>query len=208
FAAAPASCGPHWAAVKELLATAGTPHPLADRLLIAAFGTPVRYGWDSTGCKRLIHILHHRQPSDDSPWTTHPLFPPHAMKDVVNATWGDWVQAFAIAGTDVSTIPTRDSNGRFMELLERNLTSPEPSLDTRLIRPATMRDLCIRWKTGTRCHTDGLNLLLNYEPSGDTSPLGRPLETSLLGHGVATTCRWLPVHLKLIIEGLADTSTA
>ena len=32
--------------------------------------------------------------------------------------------------------------------------------------------------------------------------IGQPIELSLLGHGVATTIRWLPTHLKLVMDAL------
>jgi len=34
------------------------------------------------------------------------------------------------------------------------------------------------------------------------STIGQPVELSLLGHGVATTIRWLPTHLKLVMEAM------
>ena len=37
---------------------------------------------------------------------------------------------------------------------------------------------------------------------GEPATIGRPIELSLLGHGVATTVRWLPTHLKLVMEAM------
>lgn len=192
----------HWDDVRTHLEKSPSPHPLASRILIAAFATPVRYGWDTDGYARLVHITHHRPVDDAAPARTKPLFPPHLPGDVINARWGDWVQAFAVAGTDVSSMPTRAINQNLASMLEANLPDLEHGLDTRLIMPKRVRDTCVRWKSGTRCHSDGLNLLVDYEPSGDLSPIGRPLEQSLLGHGVATTVRWLPTHLKLVMDAL------
>ena len=131
-----------------------------------------------------------------------PLFPPHKTADVMNAKWGDWVQAFAVAGTDVSSMPTRTINQNLAAMLEANLPEPQHGLDTRFISPKRLRDACVRWKTGTRCHSDGMNLLVDYELCGDLSSIGQPVELSLLGHGVATTIRWLPTHLKLVMEAM------
>ena len=47
-----------------------------------------------------------------------------------------------------------------------------------------------------------MNLLVDYKLCGDVSTIGQPIELSLLGHGVATTIRWLPTHLKLVMEAM------
>ena len=193
---------PHWDEVRNHLMLATSPHPLAKHLDIASFETPVRYGWDNDGFNRLVHVTFHRPYDESAPTMAKPLFPPHTAADVASAKWGDWVQAFAIAGTDVSTMPTRTINKNLAAVLEANLPEPQHGLDTHFIMPKKVRDTCVRWKVGTRCHTDGLNLLVDYEPSGDLSVIGRPLEHSLLGHGVATTVRWLPTHLKLIMAAM------
>ncbi len=39
----------HWLRAKRILARAPAPHPWAQSILIATFGTPVRYGWDCAG---------------------------------------------------------------------------------------------------------------------------------------------------------------
>ena len=202
FEAAAQDGVPHWDEVRNNLQLAPSPHPLAKCLNIASFETPVRYGWDNDGYRRLVHVTFHRPHDETSPTMAKPLFPPHSAADVASAKWGDWVQAFAIAGTDVSTMPTRTINQNLSGVLEANLPEPRHGLDTLLIAPKSVRDTCVRWKAGTRCHADGLNLLVDYEPSGDLSVIGRPLELSLLGHGVATTIRWLPTHLKLIMEAM------
>lgn len=191
---------PYWDEVREHLQLATSPHPLASQIFIASFATPVRYGWDNAGYAKLVHVTFHRPYDEAAPTLTKPLFPPHLPGDVVSAKWGDWVQAFAIAGTDVPTMSTRTINQNLAVLLEANLPEPKHGLDTRFIMPKKVRDTCVRWKTGTRCHSDGTNLLVDYELSGDNSAIGRPLELSLLGHGVATTIRWLPTHLKMIME--------
>lgn len=133
---------------------------------------------------------------------TKPLFPPQLPTEVLSARWGDWVQAFAVAGTDVSSMPVRAINQYLAAVLEAGLPEPQHGLDTRFISPQQVRDTCVRWKTGTRCHRDGINLLVDYEPCGDVSMIGQPIELSLLGHGVATTIRWLPTHLKLVMDAL------
>lgn len=68
----------------------------------------------------------------------------------------------------------------------RPLPLPGLTFDTQLIPGEYLQHLCARWKTGTRCHADGHNLLVDYQPSGRTV-LGQPIEASVFGHGVATT---------------------
>ena len=206
FAAAGQSGQPHWDHVRQHLEAASSPHPLAERVIVVGFETPVRYGWDTAGCANLLHVTFHRRYDEASPLTTKPLFPPHLLNDVVNAKWGDWVQAFAIAGTDVSSAPAKSTNQNLASILEANLPEPRHGLDTRFISPKSVRDVCFRWKAGTRCHADGINLLVDYKPSGDISPMGLPIESVVAGHGVATTLRWLPAHLKLVMETLIQNN--
>lgn len=201
FAAAGEQPEPHWNAVQNELRSVVGPHPLSQSVVIVAFGTPVRYGWDVHGCAQLIHVLHHRPHDPATPFLTKPLFPPQAPQNIVSATWGDWIQAFAVAGTDVVSASTLDENSRLTNLLERNLAEPVHELDTRFIPTARLRNTCYRWKQGTRCHDDGLNLLVSYQPSGE-SVLGLPLEFTVFGHGVATTVKWLPAHLQLVLDSL------
>ncbi len=162
----------------------------------------MRYGWDNDGYAKLVHVVFHRPYDSEYPTKTKPLFPLLSLEDAACAKWGDWVQAFSIAGTDTSSMPTRAINRNLSAVLESNLPELQHGLDTRFIIPRRVRDTCVRWKTGTRCHSDGLNLLVDYKPSGDVLSLGRPLEESLFGHGVATTVRWLPTHLKLVMDVL------
>ena len=192
----------HWDEVRKHLASAASPHPWAKRIFIACFATPVRYGWDTDGYAKLAHVTFHRPDADAFPLRTKPLFPPQQLADVMNARWGDWVQAFAIAGTDVSSMSTRTINQNLTAILEANLPEPQHGLDTRFISPKRVRDTCVRWKAGTRCHRDGMNLLVDYKLSGKVSTIGQPVELSLLGHGVSTTILWLPTHLKLVLEAM------
>ena len=202
FVAAGDQPGEHWAIAKGILRDAPSPHPLAKHILVAAFGTPVRYGWDSSGYKGLLHILHHRNYDEEKPLLTRPLFPPHKPTDVLSAKFGDWVQAFAIAGTDVAPPTSIANNKELGSFLEASLPEPAHGLDTKLIVPKRVRDACYHWKTGTRCHSDGLNLLLEYAPCGRQFVAGQPVEESILGHGVATTIDWLPAHLALTLRWL------
>lgn len=192
---------PHWRLVRESLMNSGTPHPLAQSVDIVNFETPVRYGWDVSGCRRLIHVTFHRPQPGIPAELTKPLSPPWTPSEILSARYGDWVQAMAVAGTDVSTPATRSVNERLGKFLERNLPLiPAPAGWT--LMPQRIRETSERWKAGTRCHDKGINLLVDYQLSGLKTKLGTAIEHSLFGHGVATTIAWLPAHLRLVSEWL------
>lgn len=192
---------PHWKLARDLLAEASGPVDFSRFIDIVAFGTPVRYGWDTKGCGRLLHVLHHVPSEDEKPFQTHSLYPPHSLRDMVAARYGDWVQAFAIAGTDVVPPGKGDVNEGLAKLLEGDLAPSGQSLEMRLL-PEHVRKVCGWWKAGTRCHADGKNLLVEYQPSGRRTRLTVPIEASVFGHGVATTLDWLPAHLELVQQQL------
>lgn len=202
FAASSFSEKPHWKRAQQILKTHDGPLPFARFTDIVAFGTPVRYGWDTGGCGSLIHVLHHRNFDVGDPWRTKPLFPPQPLTDVTSARYGDWVQAFGIAGTDLVPPMMQDADMAMQQVLEDGLADPEHEIDTRFIPMERVRKACARWKTGTRCHADGWNLLVDYKPSGRKAHLVIPIEEVMLGHGVATASDWLPSHLHLVTQAL------
>ncbi len=65
---------------------------------LVTFGTPVLYGWNHTGYRRLLHFVYHR-PAAGLPAYRAP-FPPEPDR-VLRAADGDYVQQLGIAGTDV-----------------------------------------------------------------------------------------------------------
>ncbi|MEY3459345.1 MAG: hypothetical protein RL215_2502 [Planctomycetota bacterium] len=201
FAAGGVRTSACWRSVHEQLRRAATPHPLARQLIMATFGTPVRYGWDTAGYAALIHLNFHRVFNPNAPAQAKPVYPFHAPSEILSGEWGDWVQTFAIAGTDTSSLPAISANRQLGQLLESGLSLTDPSqlpLTLRLMPRGGIRDLCARWQHGVRCHSDGLNLLVDYEPSGDRIFPNRPLESAVMGHGVATSIRWLPAHLQQV----------
>lgn len=196
----------HWQSVRTELAHAPQLHPLAASVAVATFGTPVRYGWDPSGLNALLHVSFHRPFDPERPEIARPLFPLYSPVDVAAARWGDWVQTFAIADTDLNTGKSTEINQRLNVLLESGLEEPPPEPETRLIMSHRLRKLASRWKHGTRCHTDGQNLLVDYQPSGQFTFPAIPIEMAALGHGVATAVHWLPAHLQLVINALLVTA--
>jgi len=198
-----------WLRAHRTLISNPSPHPLARHVSAVTFGAPVRYGWDTNGLSAIYHVLFDRANRHGSRFTTRPMFPPHPIGEMLNAAHGDWVQAFAIAGTDV--VPPApgpiERNKRLAELLLNGLEPAPETIDTRLIPSQQLRQLCARWKLGTRCHEDGHNLLVDYRPSGRIVR-SRPVECSIFGHGVATTIDWLPAHLALLLKQMDIAAAA
>ncbi len=189
----------HWKQAKDILERLGGPHPLARSVLLVTFGTPVRYGWDSSGYHYLLHVSHHQPLDADHPTQGRALYPLPRREDLMQAKGGDWVQLGGIVGTDSPTMRDRKVIESYGGLFEEDLAAPDLTSAPPSIVPLKLRHLCARWKLGTRVHADGRNLLVDYEPCG-RKWLGRPVEEAVLGHGVATTIDWLPAHLKLVLD--------
>ena len=195
---------------RRILESGPSPHPLARSAVFVTFGTPVRYGWDCDGFQQLLHVIHHRPFDAEHPERTVPAIivgcetdeesstfqaVQQTVFDVLGARHGDWVQTFAIAGTDFSTSVRKAENERLGLMLETGLGVPTP---TELKERFPV--LCTRWKTATRLHADGCNLLVEFEPTRMTR-FG-PAHQSIFGHGVYTRVEWLPAQLALIMDRL------
>jgi len=170
---------PAWQRVEELLADAS--HPLRRlHLDLATFGTPVRYGWETAGYSRLLHVVNHRPaPDRHAHQAAYPLEP----RRMLAAADGDYVQHIGIMGSGLPANPlalrTLIANYRLRRLLHRG-------------HP-------FRWLTqllqhGDRVHDDGTTLLIDYDDP-ETSPLRH-----LFGHAVYTRSRWLPLHCEQVAE--------
>lgn len=198
----------HWERAYRTLKSNPSPHPISRHVAAVTFGTPVRYGWDTNGLSAIYHVLFDRATQGGDSITTKPLFPAHPIGEMLSAAHGDWVQAFAIAGTDV--VPPApgpiDRDKKIAQVLLNGLAPAPETVDVRLIPVKQLRQLCARWKQGTRCHTDGHNILVDYQPSGRIVA-DRPVEQSVFGHGVATTVDWLPAHLALLLKRMDIAAT-
>lgn len=211
FDAAGDALGEAGETARQILLDAPTPHPMASAVLVVTFGTPVRYGWDTSGLRSLVHVTHHRPIEDhEDPTAIIPAVTfgcegnsfadnfraaTTGVSDVLAAKHGDWVQAFAIAGTDIAPTLKRRDNARLQTFLERSLPEATPNkLGDKL------KVTCARWATRTRLHADGRNLLVEY----DSSKLTRfgPARKAVLGHGIYTLKDWLPSHLTLVLNWL------
>ncbi|MCC6493512.1 MAG: hypothetical protein IT424_10870 [Pirellulales bacterium] len=170
---------PVWQRAAELLAE--PKHPLRRlKLDIVDFGTPIRYGWDSGGYAKLLHIVNHRRRRPGAEYLAD--FPPRCGA-VLAGRGGDFVQQLGIAGSNFPPLPlalrTFLANRRLGRLLEGNLPP---------------RFLAARMKSAMRVPEEGLTLLVDYEDP-DRLPL-----RNLLGHAPYTRSRWLPLHCELVAQ--------
>ena len=143
------------------------------QLNIVTLGTPIRYGWDSGGFRKLIHFVHHVPRDGEPEW----LSPVQDLKSVeVLKLDGDLVQQFGIAGTNV--LPY---------VLDFKLMQAEQNLN-RFLQPFGREGFWDNLKLGMRVHHDGETLLIQYEDRDG-------LASQMAGHGVYTQAEWLLFHL-------------
>jgi hypothetical protein len=150
------------------------------RLDIVTFGTPVRYGWETRGYRRLLHIVHHR-PGPGLPDFRASF--PFTWDDIRTARLGDYVQQLGIAGTDF--LPA---------MLTWRAVAAERRLRGLLQNGLRRRDTVQRLGLGVRVPDEGQTLLVDYP---DDSQHRRQL---LLGHAIYTFPEWLPYHLQQVVS--------
>jgi len=151
---------------------------------ICTFGTPIRYGWESTGYKSLLHIVNHRRVPELPDYRAD--FPKCAG-DIQNAAGGDYVQQLGIAGTN--TMPS---------IFTPRARRADRRLNRRLQEKGAIWRLRERLKIGMRVADEGTTLLVEYgEPEG-------MLPEHLAGHAVYTEPAWLLFHAEQSAIHLQD----
>jgi hypothetical protein len=167
---------PIWPEVQRQLSNA---RALAERLDLVTFGTPIRYGWEPAGFKRLLHFVHHK-PIHEDPYRAAL---PQSVDDLLQCRGGDYVQHLGIAGTNVApdlfAWRARWADGRLNRILQVGIRK---------------RDLWKRMCQGARAHDRGTSLLVDYGP-----PAGKVVE-DVFGHAVYTREQWLEFHLREIMQ--------
>ena len=164
-----------WWRMRKLLRAKGNPLAQA-KLDIVTFGTPIRYGWETTAYNRLLHFVFHR------PAVGHPeyqaKFPPTA-EEVLEVVGGDYIQQLGIAGTNIQpgifAWKTWLANRRLGNVLQKEVRR---------------RDLIGNLKLGMRVPTEGTTVLVDYG-----KPDGHP-GRHLAGHAVYTQPAWLLLHAE------------
>ncbi|NQT37705.1 MAG: hypothetical protein HQ581_09465 [Planctomycetes bacterium] len=177
---------PFWGRVEEWLRGRQSPLP-GVALDLVTFGTPIRYGWDSTGYARLLHFVNHR-PVGEVPDYRAP-FPPKP-EDLLAARGGDYIQQLGIAGTNVMPNPlfwrTWTADRRLGRLLQAGLRK---------------RDLIERFRAGAIVPDEGTTLLVDYGPQ--TKGIAR----DLVGHAVYTRKQWMLFHAEEVARRFYETET-
>jgi hypothetical protein len=167
---------PVWQRVQSLLDRDTL--PLARALDIVTFGTPIRYGWDSSSCARLLHFVNHR-PADGRP-AFQAAFPP-VLDDVLSAAGGDYIQQLGIAGTNFSP-----------DLFAWRAWLAELRLKRLLQGGFRQRNLLARLSAGVRVADEGETLLVDYGPG--EGHIGQ----HIAGHAVYTRLGWLLFHAEQV----------
>ena len=149
---------------------------------IVTLGTPVRYGWDTSGIGKLLHIVNHRSlRTDGKTWLAKMELPQITMEMPI-AWGGDYVQELAVAGSDAA--PTSEqakaANKAIWELVE-----PYDGFE--------------RWlecaRRAVRFPSDGRCLLVDYKDStGSTNP-----RDHYFGHAVYTRRDAMLFNLQQIV---------
>jgi hypothetical protein len=148
------------------------------------FGTPIRYGWESTGYKSLLHFVNHRRVPELPDYRAD--FPKSAG-DIQTAAGGDYVQQLGIAGTN--TMPS---------IFTPRALRADRRLNKKLQERGAIWRLRERLKMGMRVPEEGTTLLVDYgEPAG-------MLPEHLAGHAVYTEPAWLLFHAEQSAAHLQD----
>jgi hypothetical protein len=170
---------PAWPELREQLAN--RPELRSNlELDLVTFGTPVRYGWETLGYRRLLHFIHHR-PVPGLPEYRAAF--PFSVTDMLDARYGDYIQQLGIAGTNFSMsllrLRYRLAERRFQELLQPGLR---------------WRDTLQRLQWGRRVPAEGSTLLVDYRPARN------PLNQQIFGHAVYTRPEWLLSHAEQVVQ--------
>ena len=167
---------PAWQRVEELLST--STHPLQRVALdFVTFGTPIRYGWETEGYAKILHVINHRPTSAEREWLA--AFPPRLHR-VVMAADGDFVQQIGTAGSGFPVIPLALRTF----LADRRVR--------RLFAGRHSRWLFRHMSAGMRVPHEGPTLLVDYAETA------RFPWTHLFGHALYTRTHWLPLHCELV----------
>ena len=151
---------------------------------IVTFGTPIRYGWETSSYRSLSHFVYHR-PQASKPEYLAPF--PEGLSDVLEARYGDCVQQLGIAGTNFTPFlfawRSWIVEERFRRFLQRGISRLN-TLD--------------RLRIGQRVANEGKALLVDYDVDGTMTA------QQLFGHAIYTRTEWLPFHMQKVATELAE----
>ena len=152
---------------------------------VVTFGMPVRYGWDTSGLGKLLHIVNHRNlRTDGKTWLSKMELPQITMEMPI-AWGGDYIQELAVACSDA--VPVSDAakaaNKALWELVE-----PFDGFE--------------RWlecaRRAVRIPSEGLGILADYKDStGSTN-----VRDHYYGHAAYTRLNALLFNTTTIVRTL------
>jgi hypothetical protein len=161
-------------------------HPVRNLALdLVTMGTPIRYGWETNGYSKLLHITAHRPVHPHRDWHA----PRYArLLRALAALDGDFVHQIGIAGSGFPVLPvfwrTHVANRSLKRLLARGVP----------------RFLFKNLAAGDRVHDEGHTDLVDYDDPSWT-PIGH-----MFGHAYYTRSRWLPLHAELVAASFYNSS--
>ncbi|MDE0144831.1 MAG: hypothetical protein OXI53_04450 [Nitrospira sp.] len=151
---------------------------------VVTLGTPIRYGWDTDGLGKLLHVVNHRPIRQDGKRWLAKMELPQIVMEMPMASGGDYVHQLAVAGTDA--VPASPWEVELDQALRENL---EPY------------DGFERWlecaRRVTRCPNDGQCLLIDYHDATGGAP-----DEHLFGHACYTRLDALLFQTSRIVETL------
>ncbi|MEW6543695.1 MAG: hypothetical protein AB1411_08790 [Nitrospirota bacterium] len=152
---------------------------------VVTFGTPIRYGWDTSGVGRLLHVVNHRvMRTDGKRWLAKTELPQITMEMPI-AWGGDYVQQLAVAASDAATPKEPGAQAANKDLWE--LLEPYDGFE--------------RWlecaRRSVRCANDGLCLLADYKDAGSPN-----VREHLYGHAAYTRLANLLFNTTQIVRTL------
>jgi hypothetical protein len=154
---------------------------------VVTFGTPVRYGWETSTIGKLLHVVNHRPLRSDGKRWLAKMELPQITVELPYAMGGDYIQQLAVAGSDAvpGSAEAKGVNKSLWELLE-----PYEGFE--------------KWlecgRKGVRCANDGLCLLVDYKDA-DTTPDPTP-SRHLFGHAVYTRVNAMLFNTTEIVQSL------
>jgi len=177
-----------WQAAQKVLRT-DSERLRAIPLDVVTFGTPIRYGWDSDGYARLLHVIHHR-PENVRPRREHGL--PFRVIDAWRAHEGDYVQRIGIAGSNLPPC----------WVLRPGARRAERQLHALIQSGVSSRGLLDRLRPALRIADESETVTVDYGPQR-----GGPW-SHLFGHGIYTRRLQMSFHAGLVAERLYDAKGA
>ncbi len=145
---------------------------------VVNFGTPICYGWDSGGYRKLLHVVSH-QPRSGKPEYLAPI-----LSGGIEASMGDMAQLLGITGSNfwpyLLTQSTRDTEKKLHEFLAPDLSR---------------KDYLQRLRLGMRVAEEGTTLLVDYDNAHGWAK-------ELAGHAIYTRKDWLAFHVQTVGDEL------